>query len=94
MNYAWQDLSTADSFLVSVPGISINEPDVDIVWSDGSGNSNLNVTSEGTFYATISNQCGSSSDSVEINFLPPAPLLDLGADQSLCPGMAGWIFNT
>ncbi len=65
---------------------NINTPNVSILWSDGSTGSNFNVVGSGLIYATISNVCGSSSDSVDITYLPDAPTLDLGIDQSLCPG--------
>ncbi|MFZ1677447.1 MAG: hypothetical protein WAT91_09245, partial [Saprospiraceae bacterium] len=66
--------------------LSISSPGVNILWSDGSANNNFNVVGPGVVYATITNACGSSSDSVDITYLPPVPSLDLGADQSVCPG--------
>ncbi|MGB3080617.1 MAG: gliding motility-associated C-terminal domain-containing protein [Saprospiraceae bacterium] len=66
--------------------LSISSPGVNILWSDGSANNNFNVVSPGVVYATITNACGVSSDSVDITYLPSAPSLDLGADQSVCPG--------
>ncbi len=65
---------------------TINIPGVNILWSDGSTNPDFTTTNPGLIYATISNNCNSSSDSLNLNFLPAAPLLDLGPDQSLCPG--------
>ena len=65
---------------------SINFPGVEIEWSDGSTGNNFNVTSAGPVFATISNQCGSTADTVNVEFLPASPVLDLGLDQSLCPG--------
>ncbi|MDQ3018011.1 MAG: hypothetical protein M3R25_14965, partial [Bacteroidota bacterium] len=66
--------------------LSIDPNGVNIIWSTGSTLPDLQVSSPGLIYATITNECGSASDSVVISQLPPAPSLDLGIDQSLCPG--------
>ena len=72
------------------PGESISLlipfPAVDILWSDGSSLPQLDVDDAGLVYATISNACGTSSDTMEIVSLPAIPILILGQDQSLCPG--------
>ena len=65
----------------------INGPDIQsILWQDGSTSNSFNAQAPATVYATISNQCGQASDTVFITELPPVPALNLGADQSLCPG--------
>ncbi|HLF65377.1 MAG TPA: gliding motility-associated C-terminal domain-containing protein, partial [Saprospiraceae bacterium] len=66
--------------------LSITEPEVEILWNDQSTGDQFVVDAEGLVYATISNACGSSSDTVVVELLPDVPALDLGADQSLCPG--------
>ncbi len=66
--------------------LSINTPGVNITWLDGTNGVSYDVNGGGLFYATISNQCGSSSDSVDVSILPGIPQVNLGADQSLCPG--------
>jgi gliding motility-associated-like protein len=66
--------------------LSITTPGVSITWSDNSVGNNLVVNNPGTYYATISNACGSNSDTIAVGLLPPAPVLNLGQDQSLCPG--------
>lgn len=64
------------------PGIA----DVDYLWSDGSTANSLDVEFPGTVYLTISNSCGSATDSVSIyEAFSPAPI-DLGKDTLLCPG--------
>ena len=65
---------------------SITLPDVDILWPDGTSENEYQVFSPGLVYASISNQCGSSADTLQVEFLPAAPQLNLGTDQSLCPG--------
>jgi gliding motility-associated-like protein len=44
------------------------------------------VNGPGSVAASISNTCGQSFDTIEVGLLPAIPTLDLGADQSLCPG--------
>jgi gliding motility-associated-like protein len=64
----------------------INTPGVNILWPDGSSSSQFSVPGPGLFYATIFNECGQSYDTILVNALPEIPALDLGTDQSLCPG--------
>jgi len=66
--------------------LSILFPNVNIQWSDGSTNADLVINSPGTYYASVSNSCGVSSDTVLVDALDPIPLLDLGPDIPLCPG--------
>ncbi|HZV71358.1 MAG TPA: gliding motility-associated C-terminal domain-containing protein [Saprospiraceae bacterium] len=66
--------------------LSINTPNVDIEWSDGSTHAGFQIDDPGKYYATISNACGSNADTIDIGILPDAPVLNLGNDQSLCPG--------
>lgn len=37
-------------------------------------------------FAEISNSCGTSYDTIQVNALPDVPALNLGVDQTLCPG--------
>ncbi|HEY3386509.1 MAG TPA: gliding motility-associated C-terminal domain-containing protein, partial [Saprospiraceae bacterium] len=67
--------------------IFITEPNVEILWSDGSTENHFLVTDTITqVYASITNGCGESSDTVGVSLLPGIPSLDLGPDQSLCIG--------
>lgn len=66
--------------------ITIGIPDVDILWSDGSVGQSITVNDSVIVFATISNVCGSSSDTAVIELAPQTPDLDLGADKTLCPG--------
>jgi hypothetical protein len=66
--------------------LSILFPNVNIQWSDGSTNADFVINASGTYYATVSNSCGVSSDTVLVDALNPIPLLDLGPDIPLCPG--------
>ncbi|HLF63538.1 MAG TPA: gliding motility-associated C-terminal domain-containing protein [Saprospiraceae bacterium] len=87
------------AYLSICPGetvtLTITEPNVDILWHASTGSAASDTTStnpefsldtSGLITATISNACGSASDSVLVSLLDAAPSLDLGADQSLCPG--------
>ncbi len=66
--------------------LSIGIPDVNILWSNGSSDSSITITDSTEVFASISNQCGQSIDSLSVLFLPETPLLDLGQDQNICPG--------
>ena len=71
----------------STATLTISEPNVDILWSDGSVTGSYLVTdADVQVYASITNGCGVSADTVNVSLLPAAPLLNLGVDQSLCPG--------
>ncbi|MBK9104541.1 MAG: hypothetical protein IPL92_08215 [Saprospiraceae bacterium] len=74
-------LCSGESFVLSV-----NTQGVSILWPDGSNGNNFTVSNSGTVVASISNACGISSDTIIVNTLPDIPALNLGVDQSLCPG--------
>jgi len=66
--------------------LEINIPGVTIQWPDGSSGQQFIIEDPGTYVATISNSCGSNQDIFELFNLPPAPVLNLGIDQTLCLG--------
>jgi gliding motility-associated-like protein len=77
--------------VVMCPGemvtLSISIPSVDILWQDGSSNPDYVVTDSTLLIATIFNSCGVAQDSVEISLLDEVPPVDLGPDQTICPGV-------
>lgn len=74
-------LCSGESFV-----LTISTPGVTIEWPDGSTGANYNVSGAGLIYASITNSCGSAFDTIQVSALPDVPALDLGIDQSLCPG--------
>jgi len=66
--------------------LSILFPNVSIQWSDGSHDPDFIISTSGTYYATISNACGISSDTIVVSTLSPVPTLNLGPDQPICAG--------
>ena len=66
--------------------LTIGVTGVDILWSDGTTGSTLLVDQAGTYHAMIVDACGMSVDTVIVDPLPPLPALDLGPDQTICPG--------
>ncbi|MEN0048475.1 MAG: gliding motility-associated C-terminal domain-containing protein, partial [Bacteroidota bacterium] len=59
--------------------------EVNYTWSDGSTESSLEVTSDGIYQVTVSNECGRMDDF--IRFTTPEPIeVDLGQDTTLCEG--------
>ncbi len=66
--------------------LSIQTPGVTVLWSDGSTGLDFIVSQPGNVTASISNPCGTSYDTLVVDALPDIPTLNLGPDQSLCPG--------
>jgi gliding motility-associated-like protein len=66
--------------------LSITIPDVQIQWSDGSSNNSLVINDPGNYYASITNSCGTNSDTIVVDSLTPIPQLNLGPDLPLCAG--------
>ncbi|MBK9106417.1 MAG: gliding motility-associated C-terminal domain-containing protein [Saprospiraceae bacterium] len=56
------------------------------LWQDGTSGQSLAITQNGTYSLTVTNACGSASDSINIVFDDQLPFPDLGPDISLCPG--------
>lgn len=64
------------------PGIQ----DVQYLWQDGSTASSYSTTQTGQVILTISNECGTSTDSLLITESTDGPQLDLGPDVTGCDG--------
>lgn len=54
------------------------------VWQDGSTNPTFSVTQPGTYSVTLTNACGSGSDSIGVTYLLEPPQIELGPTQNLC----------
>lgn len=54
-------------------------------WQDGSTNPTLTVQAEGRYGVTITDYCGSVSDSIFVDYIE-YPVVDLGEDTVLCEG--------
>ena len=55
------------------------------VWQDGSTGATFTPTTNGTYSVTVTVDDCSASDAVDVNFRP-LPVVDLGPDQTVCPG--------
>lgn len=55
------------------------------VWQNGSANPTFTVTTAGTYWVQVTNNCGVFSDTIVVNYAA-APNLNLGNDTSLCAG--------
>lgn len=53
------------------------------LWQDNSSNPTFNVTQQGTYWVQITDNCGSTSDTINVNF-NSTPTIDLGNDTTLC----------
>lgn len=59
-------------------------PGCTYLWQDGSTNSTFNVTTAGTYWATIDDgQGGTATDTVVVDYINP-PTVDLGPDTTVC----------
>lgn len=58
---------------------------IDFLWSNGATSGYLEVFPPGTYTVTVTNACGSGSDTIHITGLPVPPV-SLGPDQTLCRG--------
>ena len=58
----------------------------DVIWNTGAVESNIAVFEEGEYYVSLNSNCGNSSDTIEIEILEPAPIIDLGVDVTICQG--------
>jgi gliding motility-associated-like protein len=65
--------------------VDITEPST-YVWSTGDNDSAINVNAVGLYKVTISNHCGSVSDSMLISMLT-SPAVNLGDDEIFCGGI-------
>lgn len=55
-------------------------------WQDGSTAPTFNVSTSGVYAVTATNDCGVVTDQVEIIYQMDVPQIELGPDQTLCPG--------
>lgn len=58
---------------------------LDYVWSTGATTDTIVVKNSGIYWVEFSNQCQTTRDSIEVNFIGNTPPIDLGKDTILCP---------
>lgn len=69
-------------------------PNASIVWSDGSTDDTLVVSTTGDYFATVTDQYGcSASDTVNIGLHQNPDSVDLGADTAFCGGDAVVLYS-
>ena len=66
--------------------IDANVTGVSYLWSDGSTNPVLTISTPGAYSVTVNNSCGTDRDTVMVVDGGTLPVIDLGADVELCPG--------
>lgn len=81
-----------DTFLCVNQSMSIGPagigPNVNAIWSTGATTPSITINQAGTYWLTLNNLCGQSTDTIHISSLN-APVLDLGPDRVLCNGTTG-----
>lgn len=60
-------------------------PGATYLWSDGTANATLNVSASGSYSVDVTVGGCTSSDAVTVNVIP-LPGVDIGPDQTICPG--------
>ena len=65
--------------------LTIDVPNVNYEWQDGSNLSNFIITEPGVYWAKIGQDNCEAIDSITVNFTP-SPIIDLGKDTTLCNG--------
>ena len=57
------------------------------LWSNNSTSATLNVTQPGVYWVDVTNDCGTSRDSIVVSYTP-LPIVNLGNDTTLCNGQS------
>lgn len=60
-------------------------PNANYTWQNGVNDPTFSVSNTGTYWVEIEVSGCIKRDTIEVNFTPP-PIIDLGADEMLCPG--------
>lgn len=63
------------------------------LWQDNSTNPTFDVVQAGTYQVEVTNNCGTATDAVTVNF-NPLPVVDLGKDTALCAGEVITLYAT
>lgn len=78
-----------DTFLCPGQSITLSSgafgSGVTAIWNTGSNSQSISVSQAGTYWLTLNNLCGQSTDTIVVSTLNP-PQLDLGPDLIICAG--------
>jgi hypothetical protein len=70
----------------STYGVGTSPAEGNYLWQDGSTEPIFFITEAGEYHVTVSNQCGTRSDTMQISVIP-LPQVELGNDTSICSGV-------
>lgn len=79
----------ADSVFCDKVQMTLNadmEEECDYVWNTSNTDSAIQISDVGVYRVTVSNYCGSASDSIVVGMIT-SPEVDLGADEIFCGGV-------
>ena len=65
--------------------LSAGNPGASYLWQNNSTGATFNVTQAGTYWVKVTNNCGTATDTIHINYLP-TPTVNLGNDTTICLG--------
>ncbi len=63
--------------------LSAFNPNCSYLWNTGDTTSSLTITTSGTYYVTVTNSCGSTSDTIQVNVAQHLNI-NLGPDRVMC----------
>lgn len=64
--------------------LNVSQPNATYLWQNNSTNATFNVTQQGSYWVQVTNQCGSTRDTIIVAYAS-LPVVDLGNDTTLCP---------
>lgn len=80
------DTTICDNGYLLIPTVT-GTPPLNYVWQFGlSTDTSYYVNDTGSYWVTVSNQCGSASDTVNMTLRPLPPTFTLGNDTTICAG--------
>lgn len=64
--------------------LDLGSPGGEVLWSDGSTETTLNIITAGVYAVTISTECSMVSDTIVVDFVQEPAFIDLGPDTTIC----------
>ena len=86
-----QDILACEGEIITVPAGILG---VDFLWQDGSIGTDFTTSISITLILQVSNLCGSDADTVIVDIHGVPPVVQLGADTSLCEGVSLQLTST
>lgn len=76
-----------------VLNLDVTYPNATYQWQDGSSQATYSITQSGSYAVTVSNNCGSSIDTIDVQYIP-LPTVNIGNDTTICEGYTVYLDAT